>query len=103
MNNAQRNRATAIGMLSELYLPTPKCADAAESDRPLYLVNYWAAHYATGQEVADNITKLARLGRTARWQSSIALWASMVRESDNLDHIRYAFLQGMIHAGHAVI
>lgn len=103
MTNAVRNRQTAIGMLSELYLPTPACCDASEQDRPLYLVNYYAARYATGAEIAENIEKLAQLGRTARWQSAIAHWARMVREcGDNIDSIRYAFLQGMIYAGHAV-
>ena len=102
MNKAQLNRQTAIGMISELYLPTSKCADAVSEDRPLYLANYWAGRYATGAEIADNITKLARLGRTARWHAAIDRWANMVREcGDNLDNIRWAFLQGMIYAGHA--
>jgi hypothetical protein len=99
--NAAEKRQEAIGMISELYLPTPECTDSVVNDRPLYLVNYYAARYATGNEIADNIEKLAQLGRTDRWQSAIKRWAAMVRESEKLDDIRWAFLQGMIYASHA--
>jgi hypothetical protein len=101
-------RQTAIGMISELYLPTPRLIDAAGDgrdallDRPLYLINYYENRYATGTEVADNIRKLAQLGRTARWQAAIDRWARMVQEcGDNIDSIRHSFIQGMIYAGHA--
>ena len=89
-------------MISELYLPTPECVDACEGERPLYLLNSYEGRYATGNEVAENIEKLAQLGRTARWQAAIDRWARMVREhGGNLDSLRWAFLQGMIYAGHA--
>jgi hypothetical protein len=92
-------------MISELYLPTPELVSAIDRDalleRPLYLTNYYAARYATGAEVASNIEKLIQLGRTDRWQAAIKRWASMVRHAEKLDDIRWAFLQGMIYAGHA--
>jgi hypothetical protein len=98
--NAKERRQEAIGMISELYLPTRE-PDGAYRDEPVYLINYWAAHYATSAEVADNIEKLIQLGRTDRWQAAIKRWAAMVRHAKKLDDIRYAFLQGMIYAGHA--
>jgi hypothetical protein len=91
-------------MISELYLPTPE-PDGTDRDaylnRPVYLINYWAAHYATPDEIAGNIEKLAQLGRTDRWQAAVKRWATMVREQKTLDGIRWAFLQGMVYACHA--
>jgi hypothetical protein len=99
--DAKTKRQEAIGMLSELYLPTSYLVEA-QGERPIYLLNSYAARYATGAEVAENIEKLAQLGRTARWQSAIDRWARMVRESSgNVDSLRWAFLQGMVYAGHA--
>lgn len=99
MNDAQRKRQQAIGMLTELYLPTP--IDGDYDSRPLYLINYHAARYATGDEIADNIIKLAQLGRTPRWKNAITLWAASVRNSQKLTDIRFTFLQGLINASHA--
>jgi hypothetical protein len=100
---AYEKRREALGMISELYLPTPELCEASGQDRPLYLVNAYAGRYATGAEVAGNIEKLAQLGRTARWHAAIDRWANMVREhSGNVDSLRWAFLQGMIYAGHAI-
>lgn len=107
MNAATLRRQTAIGMLSELYLPTPRIPEGESDrdallDRPLYLVNYYANQYATGAEVAENIRKLGHLGRTARWQAAVDRWARMVQEcGDNLESIRFAFIQGMVYASHA--
>lgn len=96
MTPAQRNRQEAIGMLSELYLPTD-----AEETRPFYLVNAYAGKYATAGEIADNIAKLTQCGRTARWQAAVKQWAGMVRAADNLRDIRWAFLQGLVYTTHA--
>jgi hypothetical protein len=96
MTPATLRRQTAIGMISELYLPTDP-----EMGCPAYLCNYYYGRYAHAAEVADNISKLAQLGRTARWQAAIKRWAAMVREADHMTGLRHAFLQGMIYAGHA--
>lgn len=98
MTQAELNRQTAIGMLVELYLPTP---DNPDFDRDVYLCNYYEARYATGEEVAENILKLASLGRTQRWQAAIKRWAAMVRSESTVKGLRWAFLQGLIFANSA--
>lgn len=107
MSPAKRNRQTAIGMLSELYLPTPANDDAW--DRQIILANPHYQNDGTSPElfeykirgIADNIRKLLTLGRTDRWQAAISRWANMVSESGNEMSLRWAFLQGMVYAGHA--
>ena len=89
MTKAALNRQEAIGMISFLYLPE-------QNDYDLRLPDNGAAG------IAENIEKLAPLGRTARWQAAIDRWANMVREHSGNDRsLRWAFLQGMIFAGHA--
>ena len=95
---AEMRRQTAIGMLSELYLPTPRDDD---DSRPAYHCNFWEGRYATGAEVAENVAKLAQLGRTDRWQRAIHRWSAMCREAPGVRELRHAFLQGMVYAGHA--
>ena len=93
--NASTKRQTALGMLTELYLP----AHGTEHE---FLWESCDDRLATGAEVADNIEKLMQLGRTARWQSAISLWARSVREnSGNPRGVRFAYLQGLVHASHA--
>ena len=85
-NPAAYWRQFAIGMLSELYLPTP---DDPDYKREIYLSNYYAGQYATADEVADNILKLAQLGRTARWNSAIKQWAGMCRSETTVKGLRF--------------
>lgn len=88
-------RQFAIGMLSELYLPT------SPDGVPLNLVSGYGAPSATAQEVAHNILKLQSIGRTDRWRKIIAGWAGLViTEGNSPQNLRYAFLQGMIRASH---
>ena len=96
---AETRRQEAIGMLSELYLPTP---EEPEDPGPAYLCNFWEGRYATGAEVAENVAKLAQLGRTDRWRQAVARWSAMCREARTVLELRLAFLQGMIYAGNAV-
>lgn len=106
MNTATKRTASywrgiAIGMISELYLPTP--ADPNDPDAyPMFLYNYSDHTMAIPSEVADNIVKLKQLGKTERWHGAIAQWAGMVRESKTAESLRSSFLQGMIYAGWAV-
>ena len=82
--NAQTRRQNAIGMLSELYVPGPE---------------YDFRPDVTRTEIAGNILKLGTLGRTARWQAAVKQWAAMV--SNPANNVRWAFMQGMVYAGHA--
>jgi hypothetical protein len=94
MNAAETARQTAIGMLTELYF-------SQGHDSP-YLWESCDNRLATGHEVSENISKLAQLGRTARWQGAIDRWAGMVREnSGNPKSLRWAYMQGLIYASHA--
>jgi hypothetical protein len=85
-SQAFKNRQLAIGMLSQLYIPYDEQGVA----------DYMATDDRT--EIAGNIEKLDRLGRTDRWKGAIATWAAYVRDPDN--NLRWAFLQGMIYAGY---
>lgn len=87
MTNAERNRLVGIGMLMELYVPATHDYDLQSTD---------------SAEIANNIRKLAQLGRTARWQAAIDRWARMVQEQGNERGIRWAILQGAVYAGHVV-
>lgn len=51
----------------------------------------------TPDEIAKAIEALAPLGRTERWQATVAWWAKAVRGDD----LRWALLQGSINAGYA--
>jgi hypothetical protein len=107
MTRAARNRTIAIGMINELYLPSPGTpANPADPDNPeswpMYLFNYCDCMLATPSEVAANIDKLAQLGRTVRWRTAIYNWAAIVRESTDREKLRWAFLRGMLWAGGAV-
>jgi hypothetical protein len=90
MTNAEQNRQEAIGMLMELYLPETRDYKLQSTDT---------------DEIAVNISKLAALGKTERWQSAIKRWAAMVRESHATDpnrpSIRWAIIQGSVYANHA--
>lgn len=88
--NAKQRRSNAIGMLSCLYLPQVH----GETASRLELV--------PTPEISGNIRKLAQLGRTERWQGRIEQWARMVEQSSNDRDRRWAFLQGMIYATHAL-
>lgn len=89
-SNAQRTRHLAVGMIVELYLP-------ATDERHVYLWDYCNDQLAQGSDVADNIDKLAQLGRSARWQGSVDGWHRLVRQnSGNPKSLRWAFLQGLI-------
>ena len=86
--SAYARRCIALGMINALYFP------AATG----YKLRLPAGGPA---EMAENIEKLAALGRTARWQSAIATWAAQVREDAGTDHLVWAFQQYGIYAGHA--
>lgn len=51
----------------------------------------------TPDEIAKAIEALATLGRTERWQATVAWWAEAVRGDD----LRWALVQGSISAGQA--
>ncbi len=97
MTPAQRRRAVAMGMVVELYCPTAE-GYALRDPFP----------YA---EAAENIRKLAPLGRTDRWRQGIETWAGMVERAswegaglddfDRSKHDSWAFFQGHIIAGWA--
>lgn len=65
--------------------------------------NLAAGVYA--EEVAQEIEKMASLGRTERWKGTVAYWASMVRESTepNSHGLEWAIRQGSIFVGQANI
>lgn len=88
---ASGRRQIAIGMLSMLYIPI-----YADGTAP------YDIDIADKNEVAGNIRKLAQLGRTERWQAAIERWARMTEQSTGPKDLRWAFLQGMIFAGHAL-
>lgn len=87
MTKAQANRGIGIGMLNALILPQDASGEYefATADREF---------------IAASIEKLARLGRTQRWQRAIAAWAAAVRDENNRLH--WAYLQYSVYACHAI-
>lgn len=55
------------------------------------------------EAIACQIETLEGLGRTMRWQAQVHAWASMVRDEDTPQGIRWAVLQGAVYAGHAAV
>jgi len=87
--NAADKRSIALGMIVELYFPSPPGA------------KYGTDFIGTDPNaIADNIAKLDVMGRTDRWKAAIRRWAGMVRNAEP-GSLRWAFLQGLIYAGHA--
>jgi hypothetical protein len=87
MTPAQNRRMFAIGMLHELIMPH----DDNGAD---------FAPYATREFTAENISKLASLGRTERWQIAIRAWSNAVANPEV--PYRWAYLQYSVWACHAV-
>jgi len=83
--NARERRAEAMNMLAELYWPATR--DYQHTG-------------ASAADMADNIAKLAALGRTPRWAKAITDWAQAVRIATP-DTLNWAFFQYAVHAGHA--
>lgn len=50
------------------------------------------------EDVAQEIEKLACLGRTVHWKNAVAYWAEMVRTENSL---QWAIIQGQIYTGYA--
>jgi hypothetical protein len=91
MTPASAKRSIALGMITELYFPTP-----AGQDHGTEFTG------TDAEQIAANIDKLAQLGRTERWQAAIRTWSHMVRNhGDDPRSLRWAFLQYLVFAGHA--
>jgi hypothetical protein len=82
---AVQARQEAMGMLTELYWPAT--GDYQFAGGPV-------------SAVADNIAKLAALGRTDRWRKAITRWADEVRQATP-ETLHWAYFQFAVYAGHA--
>jgi hypothetical protein len=87
-SNAIVRRSLALGMMTELYCPSA-------NDRQFRTD-------ATREEIAENIRKLAPLGRAPRWKNTVEGWALMVLDRESWTHVQNAFLQGLIYTAYEV-